>query len=221
MRRGDMASLNDTSYYTGLITSEHQKTKFIAMLAAYLAKLDMAELLESFDSEFDIETAIGAQLDILGELIGQGRMVNFEPSDGSGAKLSDYNYRFLLKGKIIRNMWNGTMESLIELLDFMFPSTTETRVYYNTACLGVSQKKTYTKKIYNFEIAVVDNQDMTMSIYFKGNIPSLYKELVENGYIIPKPQGVGINYTFINHIIFGYDYNSETVSGYDRGYWYL
>jgi hypothetical protein len=139
-----MANYNEISYYTGLITSEHQKTKFIKYLKAFLGYVDVNSLMSSFDDNFDIDTAVGVQLDILGELIGQERTVRFDPSDGSSPMLNDYNYRFLLKGKIIKNLWDGTMESLIKLLDFVFPATIETKNYYNVG-LGLSQKLTQVK----------------------------------------------------------------------------
>jgi hypothetical protein len=217
----NMANLRDLSYYTGLVTPEHRKPRFLDYLSAFLTKIDINTLVSSFDVNFDIDTAVGVQLDILGEYVGQGRTVNFNPTNGSSATLDDYYYRFLLKGKIIENLWDGTMETLIELLDFVFPGTSTCYYYYNVANFGISQRISNTIDSRDFKISVVDNQDMTMTVYIQGNMPSIYRDLIEHGYIIPKPQSVGVNFVFVTNVIFGYDYDSDTVSGYDKGYWYL
>lgn len=64
--------------YTQLITSEHnQQPNFVATVALTANGIaDITALLASLPSEFDIDNAIGAQLDAVGKWIGQGRQVN-------------------------------------------------------------------------------------------------------------------------------------------------
>lgn len=63
--------------YTKLITSEHsQQPQFMALVELWTDTIgDITDLIDSMPSLFDLDTAIGAQLDVLGEWIGLSRTV--------------------------------------------------------------------------------------------------------------------------------------------------
>lgn len=67
-----MADITD---YTGLITSEHaDKPKFAAMVAGALQPVvDLQNLMATFPAAYDVDDAIGAQLDVVGEWVGRTR----------------------------------------------------------------------------------------------------------------------------------------------------
>lgn len=179
----------DIERYLKLITSEHSvKPNFMAFLTSALEKVDIAV---DFDSAFDIDSAVGIQLDILGIIIGLNRRLSFQPSDGSSSILSDYNYRSLLKAKIIMNQWNGELGTLADALESWNPSL-------------------------NFVIK--DNQNMTVDVLVLGT-SDLQKELILNGYVVPKPAGVTFNYSISETTVFAYDSNTLTLAGYDTGSW--
>ena len=87
-----------------LVTSKHwDKTNFLAFLTQHLIIVDAAkQLAAKMQDYFSLDFAIGAQLDILGELVGVSRYVNFEPSVDSPT-LDDATYRFCIKAKIAQN----------------------------------------------------------------------------------------------------------------------
>jgi hypothetical protein len=182
------------SYYLGLVTSEYQNSpKFLAWLTGYLNHAaDTTNLLDSMDAAFDIDNSVGVQLDTIGVILGLSRTVNFDPTDGSSAILNDDYYRIILKSKVITNQWNGTTSVLISKLKELLPS---------------------------IKIIILDNQNMTFGVSVVGMISQLLKDLFLNGYIIPKPQGVRITYTFSNYLIFGYDTENSYIAGYDEGIW--
>jgi hypothetical protein len=128
---------------------------------------------------------------VLGLLLGLSRTLTFQPSDGSSAVLNDTDYRLLLKAKIVLNHWNGRMETLTDAL--------------NSWNSGI-----------NF--TVKDNQDMSFDVAVLG-ASTLQKEIIEHGYVVPKPAGVSINYSFSNNVIFAYDNKTSTLDGYDAGTW--
>lgn len=113
------------------------------------------------------------------------------PQSGTSPVLNDENYRLILKAKIIQNKWRGTKKELYDFWSQYFPSN---------------------------PILIHDNQDMTMNVLVVG-MTGLNKELVENGYIVPKPAGVQVNYIFANEPVFAYDFNSDYLAGYSRGVW--
>lgn len=157
--------------YLNIITSEHrQQPKYIAMLTAYLRKLQDAQLvIEAFDLHFDLNEAIGAQLDKLGEIIGRSRILAFQPENQS-AKLNDENYRLIIKAKILQNQWAGTIEDMATLFKQVFP---------------------------DMRLQIIDNQDMSIEIQVTGLRDDLQLQLLNSGYVIPKPEGVRIKITFI------------------------
>ena len=136
--------------YLNLITSQHRdKPKFVATVQAMAVNyVYLQDLLRSLHSYFDIDTALGNQLDIIGEWVGVGRNVNI-PIDGvyfswndtastgwnngvwNGANdptsgvtmLPDDSYRLLLKAKIAANSWDGTIPSMMELWETVFPGS--------------------------------------------------------------------------------------------------
>lgn len=157
--------------YLNIITSEHrQQPKYIAMLTAYLRKLQDAQLvIEAFDLHFDLNEAIGTQLDRLGEIVGRSRILAFQPESRS-ALLDDDNYRLIIKAKILQNQWAGTIEDMANLFQQVFP---------------------------DMQLKIIDHQNMSMEIQVTGLRDDLQLQMLNNGYVIPKPEGVSIKITFI------------------------
>lgn len=71
------------SYYQSLVTSEYRNS--VNMLAWLNANLqlfqDVSACLDAMLNAFDLDTAVGVQLDVLGAIIGASRIVPFQPSD--------------------------------------------------------------------------------------------------------------------------------------------
>jgi hypothetical protein len=76
----------------------------MALLEARLQPfIDLAECLNTFDAAFDLETAVGFQLDVIGQYVGLSRLLTFQPAGGLSPILDDDMYRILLKAKISKN----------------------------------------------------------------------------------------------------------------------
>jgi hypothetical protein len=153
--------------YTNLITSQHKtKPKFMAWLSATLQKADdTVEMTKGIPTAFDIDWAVGPQLDILGIILGRSRQLPFQPSSGSAPTLDDTNYQIALKAKIAQNQWDGTIPSIYKIWNSLFTDLT---------------------------LNIVDNQNMTMSVLINGQISAVINEMIAAGYIVPKPAGVGL-----------------------------
>lgn len=185
--------------YLNIITSEHRdKEKFIATTEAFLEKVqDVENCLSSFFDEFSIDSARGAQLDLLGAILNFSR--NLIYNDGTVETLDDQTYYELLLSKIARNYWDGSVYGLLNLWSIIFPG---------------------------FTITVKDNQDMTADVYLYFPVQQKQMTLIQNDLLIPKPIGVKFNYTSIPDVLFSYDkdpsYDDDEityVSGYDDGEW--
>lgn len=213
-----MATLSD---YLALLPSAHAaQPKFTAMIEAVVGPLaDAGAAAGSLPAAFDLDAAVGAQLDAIGLWVGVSRRVSqplsgvyfsldvpalgFDhgvwkgPYDGAGGivEIGDPAYRTLIRAKIGANRWDGTMTQLKALLDMVFDPGTH--------------------------VIVQDNQDMTMTVGVAGAQPSaLQLAILTNGYIPLKPVGVGSRYLITSQDgapIFGFDMQNSYVSGFDAG----
>lgn len=179
--------------YTSYITGQHRdKPSFLAtvgLLAGALAQTNDAIM--SLTEAFNIDAAIGQQLDIIGLWVGISRKQRvpvagaffswntagvgwnqanwkgpYEPSEGI-VSLDDETYRAVLKAKIGSNYWSGTNEDL--------------GVIGQTAMsqLGV-------------QCFVLDNFDMSITVYITGVPTNVLLEMIKRGVTPPKPAGVRI-----------------------------
>lgn len=153
------------SKYTELISNYHAgKPKFVKHVDLSTRPLiDVSGSVSGLISAFDIDTGVGAQLDILGKWIGVARTVAapisgvflewdkervgwdqgiwLGPYQSSDAitYLSDDVYRVVLKARVGINNWNGQNGTLPDILE--------------TALAGTGIK-----------MIILDNQDMTISV---------------------------------------------------------
>lgn len=181
--------------YIGLITSQYENSpNFIAWITGFIEHLNASTtVLNSMDACFDIDSAIGKQLDTLGIIIGQGRQVDFNPTNGGSPILDDDTYRLLLKSTILKNQWDGLNNSIADIWKVLFTDVT---------------------------ILVQDNLDMTENVYIGGDLNQTVRDLIRNGYIVPKPQGVMINYFYFGGApFFGFDLDNGYIAGFDKGSW--
>jgi hypothetical protein len=181
-------------YYLGLLTSEYRNSqKLNAFLRVLLQKFDdISQCLVAMDDAFDVDNAVGPQLDLIGAIVGATRAVPFQPSNSVSPVLDDGIYKIYLKAKIAQNQWDGTIDSLQTVWQDLFP-------------FG--------------RIAIQDEQNMTATIFLTGAFTSIEQDLIINGFIVPRPQGVLYNYVFSKLPAFGFDLNNSLIAGFDTGYW--
>jgi hypothetical protein len=183
----------NTDYYLQKITSQYQDSpNLLAWLSANLQLYqDLLACIAQLETAFDINTAVGAQLDVLGQIIGASRTVGFQPSAGVSPVLDDDTYRLLLRSKIAQNHWDGKLDSLLLIWQYLFPG-------------GL--------------LIVNDHQTMTVDLYVAASLTSILQDLILQGYIIPRPQGVLYNISIATLPMFGFDRNDSFVSGPDVGH---
>lgn len=180
-------------YYMSLVTSEYRNSpKFLAFLQMLLKKFDdISQCQIAMDMAFDVDNAIGVQLDAVGAVVGANRTVGFQPSGGVSPVLDDATYRIYIKARAAQDTWDGRIDSLQGIWETLFPAGT---------------------------ITIGDNQNMTATIFLTGTFTSIEKDLIVNGYIVPRPQGVLYQFIFSAFPVFGFDLNNTWVAGFDIGH---
>lgn len=107
-------------YYSNLLILQyHNKPKAKATIEAVVNLLPDG-LIQEVTNGFNLETAVGKQLDVLGEYIGVDR---YYLDDGEVKTLDDEDYRIILKLKAICNTSNLSHKSLDESLYDFFSNT--------------------------------------------------------------------------------------------------
>ena len=213
------------SDYTDLLPSANaDKPDFFAVLEAILSPfIDIQDTLQSLPQKYDVEEAVGAQLDVVGQWIGFGRQVLApiegvylslgieglglgqggwlrpgDPTEGL-VSLDDPTYRLMLFAKIAANYWDGSRAQLQEIFATFFQVSPGT---------------------YSF---VVDGFDMTMTLGLSGKIPgAIFQQLfLRTG--VPFPPAAVLSKTVVTTVdeapILGLGVDNNYIGGLGRGAW--
>lgn len=136
---------------------------------------------------YNIDTATSHELDVIGVIVGASRsfesQVTFETNDfgeigvqfgGTGIQfqtigqsitqeVSDEIFKILIKAKISKNNNDGTIDGMLDALQFIIPD-------------NISR--------------IIDHDDMSFSVSFGEQLSSLQIMILNNFDILPRPQGV-------------------------------
>lgn len=211
--------------YIALLAAEHvDKPKFVATVTGLVQPMvDLINLLQSIPDKFDLDLAVGVQLDIVGLWVGVTRFVSvaipnvffsfdtenlgfdqgtwFAPGDSTSGlvTLPDDAYRTLLRARIANNQWDGTIPSAYAIFDALFAGTGQ-------------------------NILIQDLGGMHMLLALTGPIPdALTKAMFVSGLLNVKPAGVRIDKyvtpTVPSTPFFGFDVQNSSIAGFDTGAW--
>lgn len=217
-------NLGNIAVYLALVTSEHSdKLNFIDTLSVLLQPLaDIDAVVGLMPAKYDLDLAVGSQLDAIGERVGVTRNLTvpltgvyfswgtagvgwgegfwkgpFDPASGL-VSLSDESYRTLLRARIANNQWDGTIPGAYAIWDELFVGT-------------------------GFGILIQDLEDMHMIIALTGPVPdAVTLALVQNGEINLRPAGVGAEYftpSVPDTPYFGWGVENSSIAGWGVGAW--
>jgi hypothetical protein len=199
--------------YIALLPPYHShQSRFVNTLAALLQPLvEAQEVLAQLSADFDLDTAVGVQLDMVGEWLGRSRWVDgfdqgqwlgpFDPTSVIVA-MPDDTYRSVLRLQAMANHWDGTLASIQNQFATVFPG-----------------------------VVVEDKGDtagglMSMDVLIPGiAISTLLLSVLEQDFPI-KPGGVRVNIiesTVVTEPLFGFDIDGAAlpIRGFDHGAWGL
>lgn len=181
--------------YLQLFTSQYQNSpKLMSMAESLIAMADSAvNVSTSIAIDFELNNAVGDQIDILGDILGVSRILPFQPTDpNDSATLTDALYKILLRATIALNHWDGKIASIYPLWRELFPDG---------------------------EVIIKDELDMSFTVTLAGSFSSLIVDMITHDLIIPRPEGVMINFVFGELPFFGFDLDDDYISGFDKGKW--
>lgn len=221
----------DITWYLALITSEHnQKPRYMAMVSALVQPVnDVAELEQHFFFYYDIDLAVGAQLDGIGDWVGRTRFLPvpisgyfsldidglgldqapwkrpFDPDTGL-VELDDDSYRLLLRATILANHWDGTIPGAYAAYEQLFQGTG-----YQFAI------QDYGNGEMAFVLISADPPDnITLGLFTTGEL-DLKPAGIMLWHVLPSVYPAGPNGT----ALFGLDSDTADVAGLDIAAWAL
>lgn len=214
--------------YVALVTSEHRRPRFLALVEACVRPFVEAQAaLAMLPAAFDVDAAVGVQLDAVGLWVGVTRYLQtplegvyfawdtpdvgwgegvwkgrYDPDTGLSV-LDDDNFRRLVKARIVANHWDGSVPLAYAAWRIAFEGTGSILV-------------------------IQDNQDMSMSVGIAGIRPdAVFRALLLGNYIPIKPEGVRINWYAVTPDggrLFAWDCEADGLAGWpdaagDGGRW--
>lgn len=220
----------DIGAYLALITDQHnQQPNYVQSVSVSVQPFaDGIALLNELVEDFDLDEAIGVQLDAVGVRVGRSRYLTiplnvyfswgvphlgwgegiwkgpFDALDGL-ARLPDDPYRILLRAVIVANVWDGTIPDAYRAWnDVLFANTP-------------------------FRILIQDYGDETMAIALVGEAPdAITKALFTTGELDLKPAAVTLYHVLPTVYpagasggtpLFGWGADNDNIGGWGHGAW--
>ena len=237
----------DITPYLDLITSEHQpRPKFIASVTALLQPMaDILQTLEGMNEAFDLDTAVGDQLDVCGEWIGaercllaplpgvwfswdtenlgwdQGHWLGaFDPVEGQRC-LDDETYRNYLRATILANRWDGSIPQLYEILSMLLGGAGSYWLLDDDSIQMYDLEGVPIGDDAPVNFLIQDNGDMTFYLVITGPVDAVSLALITGGYLKIKPAGVEmiVIQPSVQPYLFGWDMQTGQVGGWGIGSW--
>lgn len=213
------------STWLNRITSEHaDKPNFMAMVAASLQPAaDLSLTYHNITSAYDLRTAVGKQLDVLGQWVGVSReltaplagvyfsfdtvSVGFDEGLWLGpydvttglVQLPDQYYRVLIASHILDNYWDGSLIDAYILADVVFSS-------------------------FGYSVFIEDLANLSIYIGLLGSAPppAIVMALLTSGKLDIKPATVKVA-GYLTQAdagpMFAFDLNNIHFAGFDVGTW--
>jgi len=195
---------NDLSTpYTSLIKSEHnQKPMFMAMVGAVTGAIAAVTAgIQAIQPAFDLDTAIGNQLDIVGQWVGQSRTVEnvlvlgFFGFADDPAALGFGELKNVSVGGIWYNLGENFSGSTV-LSDSDYLTILKARIVKNQGTGDANDIENALNYIFDVPCTLVDNGTLNVTINISEPITSTAEALLSGLDILPRPAGVAftINY---------------------------
>lgn len=201
----------------GLFTEEYKKLliiqyadkpKALSTIESILAPLEnVYETMYLLENAFDLDTAVGVQLDVIGKIVGISREVpfvlkkeyfSFDEHDFEspfGDRFKDIiAYPFKDKGE------KDYTDGILNDADYRFFIKAKIVKNYSTGKVYDEDKISIQKALdylYDGKAYITDNGNMTMNIYLDYSIDRDKLSYAQRLELIPKPQGVGYNITIL------------------------
>lgn len=188
-----------SDFYTGLIILQYRTLPKATAQVQVQSRAAVAEMIFSqIGPAFDLETAVGDQLDILGKYIGVPRNIGPPtPVEYFGYALAagggnTNGYTVAAGGVNLTGIYyraNGSQRQSTDLTDVQYRFVMKMKIVLNGTDNTMYSIQNYIARFFPGLISVVDNHDMSLTYTVSPDVP-LPSSVLEA--YLPAPMGVGI-----------------------------
>jgi hypothetical protein len=195
---GSFAPPASSLQYIALITSEHRKPQFSALIGVLTGAVgDTMAVILSMPGLFDLDVAVGVQLDTLGLWVGQARLVPEVLTPGFFGFADDS--AALGFGELTNPTVGGvfyeqgeTFETTTTLSDNDYRTIIRARIVRNQSNGTLSAIENALQYIFGVPCSVADIGTMSLALQISAPITATERALLSTLDILPRPAGVAI-----------------------------
>ena len=215
------------NYYVARLIFQYSDQPNAQMMTALMLKQATADDLATLLSNaFDLNTAVGPQLDIIGKYVGVSRKImpavttatywGFNNYTNSGNTIGFRNYAGTTNTTGVWETYSDANQPTTNLNDQQYRLVIQLQIILNSNDGTLASIQQYLNNLLPGFVTLVDNQNMTLTYTVNQN--SIISEALLKQFL-PKPMGVGIN-VFIsssgNTRVTSDGYTRVTSAGYTR-----
>lgn len=187
--------------YTTLITSEHAtKSNFMALVGLLANGVgDVTSLTQGIPQDFDLDSAVGVQLDTVGLWVGQSRVINgvitvgfFGFADTLGAK----TFGELNNASAGGPFWDlGEQYTTTTVLgDALYRQFLYAKILRNQSNGTTAELEQALADILGVVVTIQDPGTQSLGVTALGNVPQILQTIVQQYDILPRPACVNFSY---------------------------
>ena len=220
------------NYYTNLLIIQYAGQPNAQATIAAVARSSMIyELIRSVENAYNVDTALGPQLDVLGKYVGASREVT-----GSAFTRTYFGFTlygtsppytgisgFMLYGDIPPDVqfrtYQESNQTIYSLTDEEFRTVIKLKIILNFTLSSLKDIDDNLNNYFSGKVIITDFFNMKISYIFEDSISKLASIAISEGLLI-RPTGVLLITSFtpdINHI-FGYKQYGQIAPTYTVGY---
>lgn len=193
------------AYYTNLLILQFKlKPKAKATIELLVAEALNDLIIEQVRDGFNVDTAIGKQLDVIAKYVGAKRSFagvvfnreyfNYATYGAESYILHGYNTYTTVNPKVFPYVDYKGISSTFQLTDSQLRSLIKYLILKNNSNGSTESIVNMLYTLMGNDVKVVDGQDMTLTYYFNPN--NSFGQFIYNLGIYPQPMGVGVSIVF-------------------------
>jgi hypothetical protein len=221
------------AYYENLLILQYRdKDKARRTIRAIVESAMIYDLIRAVENGYDIDTAVGVQLDVIGKYVGVDRVVTgiaFDRVFFGSVEYSEPTPYVDVEGSIRYSevnppdaqilRYDTDEQSLYTLTDQELRDLIRLKIGQNSINHSPGSIDDIIQEFFAGDAIFTDNLNMTISYIFDEGVQRLVQIAVSQN-VLPKPMAVGITTSFVPDIdnIFGsIGYNAETIPDFIHG----
>jgi hypothetical protein len=218
-------------YYTDLLILQYRsKPKAADTIRATIRSIMIYELIDSVSNAYNIDNAVGVQLDVIGLYLGIDRIVTGASFTRNYFGFSEYGdiepftfYPFMKYGNEVPGVqfrsYKESKQSLFTLNDEEFRTILKLKIGQNNSNYSTKDIDDFLLAFFGDNVIFTDRKNMTISYIFDKSVERLVT-IAASENLIPKPAAVGVSISFTEDVenIFTFSTYGGTFPNYGVGF---